>query len=173
MATFLRRKATAVTLGVLALTLAGGGIAAAQPTTKASTEVAQPGARSSGATQPPVSAADAKRARAALDAVGAQATAAGTVAWAVASSGGSLLRGSPEAVSVTRYGPGQYQVLFNYDVSRKAFQATIGTTDQYNIPPAGEISVAPRLSTINGVFVQTRDSAGTPADRPFHLLVAN
>ncbi|TDB77286.1 hypothetical protein [Micromonospora sp. KC723] len=173
MATFFRRKAAAVTLGVLALTLAGGGIATAQPTTKASAEIAQPAARSSGAGQPPVSAADAKRARAALDAVGAQATAPGTVAWAVSSSGGSLLRGSPEAVSVTRYGPGQYQVLFNYDVSRKSYQATIGTTDQFNIPPAGEISVAPRLSTINGVFVQTRNSAGTPADRPFHLLVAN
>jgi hypothetical protein len=173
MATFLRRKAAAVTLGVLTLTLAGGGIAAAQPTTKAPAEVAQPGARSSGATQPSVSAADAKQARAALSDVGVQATAPGTVAWAVVSSNGTLLRGSPEAVSATRYGPGEYQVLFNYDVSRKSYQATIGTTDQFNVPPAGEISVAPRLWTINGVFVQTRNSAGTPADRPFHLLVAN
>ena len=48
MTTFFRRKAAAVTLGVLALTLAGGGIAVAQPATKAPAEVAQPGAQQAG-----------------------------------------------------------------------------------------------------------------------------
>ncbi|GAA4575681.1 hypothetical protein GCM10023176_45450 [Micromonospora coerulea] len=52
MATFLRRRAAAVALGVLTLTLAGGGIAAAaQPAAKAPAAVAQPGSRQPG-TQP-------------------------------------------------------------------------------------------------------------------------
>jgi hypothetical protein len=76
-------------------------------------------------------------------------------------------------VSATRFGPGEYQVLFNYNVSLKAFHATIGTTDPYNVPPGGEISVAPRLQTPNAVFVQTRSSSGNAADRPFHLVIAN
>ena len=70
MATFLRRKAAAVALGVLTLTLAGGGIAvAAQPAAKAPVEVARSGARQPGSGgQPPVTAAEASRARAAMSA---------------------------------------------------------------------------------------------------------
>ncbi|MEH0933552.1 hypothetical protein [Micromonospora psammae] len=173
MATFFRRKAAAVTLGVLALTLTGGGIAAAQPTTKAPAEVAQPGARQPGVgTQPPVSETAARQARAAMNITLAP-PAAGTVAWAVVASNGTLLSRSPNVVSTTKYGPGQYQVLLDYDVRRKAYVATIGTTDQFNVPPGGEVSVAPRNLTPNAVFVQTRTSGGTPADRPFHIHIAN
>ncbi|MBO4161611.1 MULTISPECIES: hypothetical protein [Micromonospora] len=173
MATFFRRKAAAVTLGVLALTLAGGGIAAAQPTTKAPAEVAQPGARLAGATgQPPVTAAEAKQARAALK-VSLAPPAAGSVAWAVVASDGTLLQHSANVVSSTKYGTGQYQVLLDYSVVGKAFQATIGTNDQFNVPPAGEISVAPRNQTPNGVFIQTYSSGGSVSSKPFHLFVAN
>ncbi|MEV0808544.1 hypothetical protein [Micromonospora sp. NPDC050200] len=168
MATFFRRKAAALTLGVLALTLAGGGIAAAQPTT-----TAQPGARQPGAgSQPPVSPADARQARAAMQAT-LVAPAPGTVEWAVVSSAGTLLQHSANVVSATRYGPGQYQVLLNYDVRFKAYTATIGTNDQFNVPPGGEASVSPRNLTPNGVFVQTRTSGGSAADRPFHIHIAN
>ncbi|MGK5443952.1 hypothetical protein ACSNN7_19335 [Micromonospora sp. URMC 105] len=176
MATFFRRKAAAVTLGVLALTLAGGGIAAAQPTTKAPAEVSQPGVRQpGGTTQPPVSAEDARKAKAAMQqgATLAAPPTAGAVAWAVVASNGTLLQRSANVVSTTKYGPGQYQVLFDYNVTRKAFVATIGTNDPNNVPPGGEVSVAPRYLTPNAVFIQTRTSGGTPADRPFHLIVAN
>ncbi|MEU4716760.1 hypothetical protein AB0F73_24345 [Micromonospora purpureochromogenes] len=37
----------------------------------------------------------------------------------------------------------------------------------------GEVAVAPRYLTPNAVFVQTRTSGGSAADRPFHLVVAN
>ncbi|GAA4575678.1 hypothetical protein GCM10023176_45440 [Micromonospora coerulea] len=64
-------------------------------------------------------------------------------------------------------------MTLDYDVHLKAFSATIGTNDPLNVPPGGEISVAPRTLTPNAVFVQTRNSSGTPSDRPFQLLVAN
>jgi hypothetical protein len=175
MATLLSRKAAAVALGVLTLTLAGGGIAAAQPTTKAPVEVAQAAARQPRSGQPAVTAESARRARAAMSATLA-APGPGLVAWAVVSANGVLLQHSPNVVSAQRFtccGPGQYEVILDYDVHAKLFNATVGTIDQRYVPPAGEVSVAPRLGTPNGVFVQTRSSSGAAADRPFHLLVAN
>ncbi|MEV5765537.1 hypothetical protein AB0L34_13340 [Micromonospora sp. NPDC052213] len=175
MTTLFRRKAVAVAFAALALTLAGGGIAVAQPAAKAPAEVTAPSARQPGdGAQPAVTPAEARKAKAALaQGPSTQATAPGTISFAVVSSGGTLLRGSPEVVSATRYGPGQYQVLFTYNVTLKGYQATIGTTDPYNVPPGGEISVAPRLQTPNAVFVQTRNSSGSPSDRPFHLAITN
>lgn len=177
MATFFRRKAAVVALGVLTLTLAGGGIAAAaQPVRQAPATSAQPGARQPGSTgQPAVTAADARRARAALNATLAPPP-AGTVAWAVVSANGVLLQHSPNVVSAQRFtccGPGQYQVVLDYDVHLKAYLASIGTNDPANVPPSGEVSVAPRYLTSNGVFVQTRSSTGAAADKPFHLVIHN
>jgi hypothetical protein len=175
MATFLRRKAAVVALGVLTLTLAGGGIAAAaQPAAKAPVEVAQLDARQPGH-QPPVTVAEARAAQAAVRAALAP-PAPGTVAWAVVSANGTLLQHSGNVVSATRFtccGAGQYQVTLDYDVHLKSFQATIGTNDPNNIPPGGEVSVAPRHLTPNAVYIQTRNSSGGFADRPFHLLIAN
>ncbi|MFG1778516.1 hypothetical protein ACGFIR_11870 [Micromonospora sp. NPDC049051] len=175
MTTLFRRKAVTVAFAALALTLAGGGIAVAQPAAQAPAGSAQSAARQPGSgSQPAVTPAEARAAKAALaQGPSAQASTPGSVASAVVTSGGILLRGSPEVVSATRYGPGQYQVLFNYDVSLKTFVATIGTTDPYNVPPGGEVSVAPRLQTPNAVYVQTRNSTGGAADRPFHLVIAN
>jgi hypothetical protein len=179
MTTFLRRKATAAALGVLTLTLAGGGIAAAaQPAAKAPVEVAQPGARQPGV-QPPVTAAQARADRAAMKATLAP-PAPGTIAWAVVRSDGVLLQHSGNVTGSFRFHccnageyRGQYQVTLDYDVHLKAHSATIGTNDQLNVPPGGEISVAPRTLTSNAVFVQTRSSSGAFADRPFHIVIAN
>ncbi|SCE66153.1 hypothetical protein [Micromonospora mirobrigensis] len=175
MTTFSRRKVTALAVGVLALTLAGGGIAVAQPGTRAPQGSVQPAVRQPGNSgQPAVSAADARAAKAAMSQrIGITSTGPGTVAWAVVSDAGVLLRGSPDVVSAKRYGTGQYQVLFNYNVSGKSYGATVGTTDALNVPPGGEASVAPRRGTPNGVFVQTRTSTGGVGNRPFHLVVHN
>jgi hypothetical protein len=164
MAKVFSRKAVAVTFAVLGLTLAGGGIAAAQPTENNST---QPVAQQS-RQQPPLTPESARKAREGLkEDAGTLAT---TVSVAVVQSNGVLVRGL-DVVSVTRYGTGQYEVLFSRVVSRGAYVATIGDAADCCIPAGGEISVAPRLSTPNGVFVQTRASNGTVADRPFHLHV--
>ncbi|WP_320065139.1 hypothetical protein [Micromonospora sp. RTGN7] len=174
MAKFISRRAVAVTFGVLALTLAGGGIAAAQTTAvKPAAQTEQPGARAvvqSG--QPVPTAAEAAQAKAALKAKKdvSPSFVAGSTSFAVVSSAGVLLRGH-DVVSVTKYGPGQYQVIFNRSLLRGGYVATIGTTTDCCLPPAGEVSAAPRLATPNGIFVQTHSSAGVAADRPFHLAV--
>ncbi|MEU4550503.1 hypothetical protein EV382_6395 [Micromonospora violae] len=165
MSTSFRRKAAAVTFAVLALSLAGGGIALAQPSAKAPQEAVQPAARASNS-QPPVTAESARKAKAALKA-GAATTLVATNVFTVVNSNGTKARGTG---TVIKYGPGQYEVQFGYVVSAGAFLATISRADACCIPPAGEISVAPRLSTPNAVFIQTRNSAGTPADLGFTLL---
>ncbi|MFI7660874.1 hypothetical protein ACIBTW_18535 [Micromonospora parva] len=165
MSTSFRRKLAAVTFAVLGLSLAGGGIAIAQPSAKAPQEAVQPAARASNA-QPPVTAESARKAKAALKA-GAASTLVATNVFTVVNSNGTKARGTG---TVIKYGPGQYEVQFGYIVSAGAFLATISRSDACCIPPAGEISVAPRLSTPNAVFVQTRNSAGTPADLGFTLL---
>ncbi|MEU2611184.1 hypothetical protein ABZ570_06290 [Micromonospora sp. NPDC007271] len=179
MAMFLRRKAALVALGVLTLTLAGGGIAAAaHPPAKAAAEAAQPGVRQPGH-QPPVTAAESRAATAAMRATLAP-PAAGTVAWAVVSSNGTLLQHSGNVVAASKFASnlpgqnaGQYQVTLDYDAHLKAFGATIGTNDPNNVPPSGEVSVAPRYLIPNAVFVQTRNSSGGFADKPFHIVIAN
>ncbi|MCZ7439297.1 hypothetical protein O7598_23025 [Micromonospora sp. WMMC241] len=172
MATFFKRKATVVALAALSLTVAGGGIAvAAQPEAK-------PGPQARAGGQPAVGATEQRAARSAMRATLAP-PAAGQVAWAVVSSTGTLLQHSGNVVSAFRFAPGyhvwpgQYQVLLDYDVSQKAYVATVGTNDSVNVPPGGEVSVAPRLETPNAVFVQTRTSGGSPSPRPFHLVVTS
>ncbi|RLP92296.1 MULTISPECIES: hypothetical protein [unclassified Micromonospora] len=164
MSTSFRRKAAAITFAVLGLSLAGGGIAVAQPTAKAPDAV-QPAARSTNA-QPPVTAESARSAKAALKS-GATTLAARTTI-VVVNANGTRARG---VGTVIKYGVGQYEVQFAYTVTNAVFVATIGRADACCVPPPGEISVSARLGTPNGVFVQTRNSAGTPADLGFHLVV--
>ncbi|MFF3856602.1 hypothetical protein [Micromonospora sp. NPDC002575] len=173
MARIISRRAVAVTFGVLVLTLAGGGIAAAQTSTvaKPAAQSGQPAGRAVAPSgQPQPTAAEAAAAKAALKEGMSPSYVNGSTSFAVVSSAGSLLR-LRDAVSATRYGPGQYQVIFNRSLTQAAFVATLGTTADCCIPLSGEISVAPRLATPNGVFVQTYDSTGAPLDRPFHLAV--
>ncbi|WP_328532753.1 hypothetical protein OG836_19295 [Micromonospora zamorensis] len=166
MSTSFRRKAAAVTFAVLGLSLAGGGIAIAQPSAKAPQEAVQPAARGTNS-QPPVTAESARMAKAALKS-GAATTLVASTSVVVVNSNGTKARG---VGTVIKYGVGQYEVQFGYTVTSGVFVATVGRADACCIPPAGEISVAPRLSTPNGVFVQTRNSAGTPTDLGFHLVV--
>ncbi|MGC4805283.1 hypothetical protein [Micromonospora sp. DT233] len=173
MAKMISRRAVAVTLGVLALTLAGGGIAVAQTTTAAQpvAQTGQPDARAAASSQQPVpTAAEVAQARAALKKKVGPSYVAGSTSFAVVNSDGTLARGH-DVASATRYGPGEYQVVFHRSLARGAYVATIGGATDCCIPPAGEITVAPRLITPNAVFVQTYGSNGAPADRPFHLAV--
>lgn len=165
MSTSFRRKVAAVTFAVLALSLAGGGIAVAQPSAKAPQEAVQPAVRGTNS-QPPVTAESARMAKAALKS-GAATTLVATNVYTVVNANGTKARGTG---TVIKYGVGQYEVQFGYTVSSGAFLATISRSDACCIPPGGEVSVAPRLSTPNAVFVQTRNSAGTPADLGFTLL---
>ncbi|AOY80494.1 hypothetical protein BJP36_11790 [Moorena producens JHB] len=65
---------------------------------------------------------------------------------------------------------GRYEVFFNRDVRRCAYTATLGTTG-FGTEPSGEVTVATRAGTTNGVWVATNNSSGNAVDRNFHLAV--
>ncbi|QOC93134.1 hypothetical protein [Micromonospora craniellae] len=162
MTRFFRRKAAAVSIAALALALAGGGIAAAKPTEAGN----QPTARTT-AQQPAVTTASMNSARALL--AKGEVAAASTSGYATAvNANGTKARGNGVVI---KYGVGQYEVQFGSNVASGIYVATIGQAGSCCVPPAGEVSVAPRLLTPNGVFIQTRNSAGVAADLPFFLLV--
>jgi hypothetical protein len=89
--------------------------------------------------------------------------------WAVVGADGTLTRKNG-ATATTKLGSGDYEVAFGGDVSACAYNATLGSGDTSD-PPAGEVGVSSRAGNSKAVRVVTRDSAGAPADRPFHLTV--
>lgn len=102
----------------------------------------------------------------------AAAAQSGGTLFAVVNGNGTLARGLG-AVSASRIvSGGSYQVIFNRNITKGAFVATIGLSADSGQEQPGQILVNLRAGTTNGVFVQTSDSAGTNADRSFHLLVA-
>jgi hypothetical protein len=88
--------------------------------------------------------------------------------WAVVDSNGTLARKSG-ATDVDKTGDGRYEVTFDRDVSDCAYVASIGTSTTAT-PAGGELGVS-QGNDPNDVFVRTRDSSGTFADRGFHLAV--
>src|SRR4051794_26782049 len=81
--------------------------------------------------------------------------------WAVINVSGTTGRGSGVTGSA-KLATGQYEVVFNRDVTTCSYQATMSVTQ-------GEAVVQPRSLVPNGVFVGTYTSAGAAADRAFHL----
>jgi hypothetical protein len=90
--------------------------------------------------------------------------------FAVVDANGLLVRDF-RAVSSQRFSTGQYEVVFNRNVSRCAYVATTGDSGNDTVPPPGEIAVVGRFGDANAVFITTYDSNGRPADRGFHLAV--
>ena len=87
--------------------------------------------------------------------------------FAAVSAAGQLIRGN--ATNGGRVGGvGTYNIGFAQDISACVYTATLGSTDGSDVPP-GRITV----STVGGkVAVKTFDTAGSPADMPFHVSVA-
>jgi hypothetical protein len=87
--------------------------------------------------------------------------------FASVSPSGALVRGN--ATSGSHLQPiGAYVVGFSESVSGCTYGATLGTTDG-TTAPAGRITVNDQGGKVG---VQTYDASGSPADLPFHLLVA-
>ena len=89
--------------------------------------------------------------------------------WAVVNSNGTLDRGVG-VTQTSRIDTGDYRVTFNRNVSGCAYAATLAGALQ------GEIStfvrdIDPNATTPQQVAVATRNSSGTLADIPFHLIV--
>ena len=73
--------------------------------------------------------------------------------------------------STARTATGQYQVILDRDVRACVYVATLGD-ESASAPGTGQVSVTSLASTVNGVRVFTRDSAGAAANRSFHLIVS-
>jgi hypothetical protein len=95
--------------------------------------------------------------------------------WAVVNDNGNLVRGAGAVTAKQLFTPatrGSYQVTFNRRVKGCALTATIGRVNSASREPdPGEIGVAYRHGNSKSVYVKTRDSDGTEADRSFHLAV--
>ncbi len=93
---------------------------------------------------------------------------AATALWASVDTNGTLVRNKSVA-SALKIGTGQYQVVFNQDVTGCVYLATLGgPTTGAN---TGQVSAAQRTAIAAAVFVLTQDSNGNPADRNFFLAV--
>ncbi len=92
--------------------------------------------------------------------------------WAVSTSAGALNR-SAGTVSSARVGVGQYEVIFNQDISNCVYVASVGGfIDISNAAgQQGFAVVGKKAGTANGVRVNTRSQTGAAADRSFHLVV--
>jgi hypothetical protein len=96
---------------------------------------------------------------------------AASTLWAVVNAEGALARGGTGAVSAAEgSGTGQYEVLFNRNVSTCAYIATVGLSSTGN-PPVGVAVVAPRGGNVNAVYVETLALNGVQTALPFHLAV--
>jgi hypothetical protein len=94
----------------------------------------------------------------------------GTQYFAVIGSDGSTARG-PHVVSSAHLATGAYEVIFDKNVRKCAYSATIGTTSTGSIPSPGQVTVVGRATSVNGVFLQIVDRSGNPLDSSFHLAV--
>jgi hypothetical protein len=90
--------------------------------------------------------------------------------FAVVDTDGSLKRGL-HAVGAKRLDIGTYEVIFNRDIRRGCYLATIGGASYGGLPPVGQIGVMGRANNPKAVLVTTTNSSGDPIDTGFHLLV--
>ena len=88
--------------------------------------------------------------------------------FAAVTASGTPVRGNATAFEHTAVGSGSYTISFAQSVSSCVFSATLGTTDGATAP-AGRIVVRDDAGRVG---VQTYDASGSPADLPFHLIVA-
>jgi hypothetical protein len=89
---------------------------------------------------------------------------------AVVDADGTLARGSG-VTTVDKYGTGNYGVKFRRNVRNCTYVATIGLSGASGTETNSSIDVVSDNASVNGVFVDTEDFAGTQVDRGFHLIV--
>ncbi|NEQ86103.1 MAG: hypothetical protein F6K26_40290 [Moorea sp. SIO2I5] len=98
-----------------------------------------------------------------------QVTTGAKTLFAVVTNNGVLNRGFG-AITANKVVTGRYEVFFKGNVRKCAYTATLGTT-AFGTEPSGEVTVATRVGTTNGVWVATNNSGGQAVDRNFHLAV--
>lgn len=88
--------------------------------------------------------------------------------YAVVNADGSLARGYGVVSTLKLGGTGQYEVIFNRDVTLCAYMAIAGVPASGTTTPVIG-SVAARATNDNGVFVMWETNAGADVDTSFHL----
>ena len=94
------------------------------------------------------------------------------VLFAQVDADGTLANSSGGGVTSARVGAvgaGTYEVDFARVINSCAFIATVGPASASSA--LGEVNVADRSGNTEAVFVDTNNSDGTPADKPFQLVV--
>jgi hypothetical protein len=89
--------------------------------------------------------------------------------WAVVNTSGSIARSSG-TTSAGHLGTGDYEVIFNKDVTKCVYLA-VGGAATTGTPGRVIASVGSRTGDTAGVEVTTFNADGTPVDAPFHLAV--
>jgi hypothetical protein len=93
---------------------------------------------------------------------------AATALWAAVDTTGTLLR-NKGAASALKTAIGQYQIVFNQDVTNCIYQATLGgPTTGITV---GQIGAAQRAGLSTAVSVLTTNATGVAADRAFYVTV--
>jgi hypothetical protein len=90
--------------------------------------------------------------------------------FAVLDEAGNIKRGF-HAISSRQLELGVYEVIFNRDIRRGAYQVTPGGHGYEGMPPSAVASVIGRATDARGVLVYITDLQGDPLAAGFHLLV--
>jgi hypothetical protein len=121
--------------------------------------------------QPPLSKESAELAAKAL-AQGAGTQLVPSAVTAAVPAAGGLCAGQGFGVTAaTRLFTGVYEVFFNQVITSGVYTATIGQCGNLAVNSPGMIGVVGRAGTTNGLFIQTFNAAGAPADLGFHVNV--
>jgi len=94
------------------------------------------------------------------------------VFYAVISASGAVVRGAGVNSSTTvLHATGEYNVLFDQNVSACSFEASIGLTGSSGTAPPGFVTVVGLAISSYGVWVSTYNVTGVLTSQPFHLTV--
>ena len=91
--------------------------------------------------------------------------------FAVINADGSIARHYGVTTIFHSAGTGAYTVHFKRRVDRCAYTATIGLAGSFGTSARGLITVARAAASTKAVYVTTDATAGSPAERGFHLVV--
>ena len=91
--------------------------------------------------------------------------------WAVGDYSGNYVRGSGVS-GFTHLGTGRWEVTFNKSMAACSYVATIGDPANALVYYPGQVFTAGGHSSVNGVYVETKNPGGGLSDFPFHLQTA-
>ena len=92
--------------------------------------------------------------------------------WVVADASGTFIKGM-NIGAVVHVGTGQYEVYTYRDLSKCSYVATIGSPGTAPVKGTPLVFTATGHTTVDAVWVETKDLSGTFKDLPFHLQISS